>query len=136
MSELEERTDNRISGLAKSFDTRMSGLAKSLDSQISSLTSSLDIRISGLEKNLDKFIEALHEARVPSPTQSPRGCYACGEMGHFRRDCPRAKTNPLTQRVAPPEGERKVAFMELEEGNFLGSEERAALQPEKYVAKN
>lgn len=101
----------------------------------------MDNRLSGLESSMEKLMAAMQGSRgpalrtpppkLPAPmqgarlSQTPRGCYLCGEDGHFRRECPRRASQSPT----------RVAHLEVDEENFTGSEEEATLQPEEYRAE-
>lgn len=130
VAELEERTDSRFSGLTKTIDSRLSGLHKSMDRRLSSLESSMEKLTVAMQGSMGPALPN-PPPKLPAPmqgarlSQTPRGCYLCGEDGHFRRECPRRAAQSPT----------RVAHVELEEENYTGSEEEATLQPEEYRAE-
>ncbi|XP_070579244.1 uncharacterized protein [Ptychodera flava] len=82
--------------------------------QICTLSTTLE----ALTKQMTELARAMtHSSRPRSRSPSPgrTQCFGCGEVGHFRKDCPQRKT--------PTTPEKKVTFSEGL--NEAGSTERA-----------
>ena len=80
------------------------------DDQSSSSTSDLDEESTKLINKVDRMIQRLNEQGVPIQIQDliftnqrneqrKRGCYGCGELGHFVEVCPN-KPTPKTKKKA------------------------------------
>ena len=84
-----------------SVDRKRSGTARAASSSMAEELAQLTKRLDNLMAEVRK--SAAGGGRQPRPRRGP--CYACGEEGHIRRDCPLTKRREAL-RVEPAENEQ------------------------------